>query len=169
MGQALPPPSTQVGPVVLSWLAPVLPRIRYKILPARLLGGESGTKFSLLGVLLSKAVQNSPCVLKVRRIGPFQASWESFVPEVGPCNLCWESFVPKWRGVVLVGRIMSCSGVVLVPVGGLWQRPGAAHGHCGWALRTLRRPPHQWGLVADGSCTGGPTSARAKKFALRRC
>ena len=128
-----PVPFALVAPGVLSWLAPVLSRIRYKTLPARLLGGESGTKFSLLGVLLSKAVQNSPCVLKVRRIGPFQANWESFVPEVGPCDLCWESFVPKWRGVVVVGRIVSCSGVVLVPVGGLWQRPGAAHGHCGLA------------------------------------
>jgi len=142
-----PVPFALVAPGVLSWLAPVLSRIRYKTLPARLLGGESGTKLSLLGVLLSKAVQNSPCVLKVRRIGPFQANWESFVPEVGPCDsclesfvpevgpcdLCWESFVPKWRGVVVVGRIVSCSGVVLVPVGGLWQRPGAAHGHCGLA------------------------------------
>ena len=49
--------------------------------------------------------------------------------------MCWESFVPKWRGVVVVGRIVSCPGVVLVSVGGLWQRPGAAHGHCGRALR----------------------------------
>ena len=48
--------------------------------------------------------------------------------------MCWESFVPKWRGVVLVGRIMSCSGLVLVPVAGLWQRPGAAHGLRGQAV-----------------------------------
>ena len=60
---------------------------------------------------------------------------ESFVPEVGPCYLCWESFVPTGSGVVVVGRVVSCSGVVLVSVGGLWQRPGAAHGHCGRALR----------------------------------
>ena len=32
---------------MLSWLAPSLPRVRYKILPARLLGGENGTKLSL--------------------------------------------------------------------------------------------------------------------------
>ena len=121
-GPVVPPaPFALVVPGVPSWLASALPRIRYKTLPAWLLGGESGRKFSLLGVLLSKAVQNSPCMLKVRRIGPFQA--------------CWESFVPKWRGVVVVGRIVSCPGVVLVSVGGLWQRPGAAHGHCGRALR----------------------------------
>ena len=60
---------------------------------------------------------------------------ESFVPHVRRARVCWESFVPKGRGVVVVGRIMSCSGLVLVPVAGLWQRPGAAHGHCGRALR----------------------------------
>ena len=62
---------------------------------------------------------------------------ESFVPEVGPCYLCWESFVPTGSGVVVVGRVVSCSGVVLVSVGGLWQRPGAAHGRRGRAFRAL--------------------------------
>ena len=52
-----PKPAPRPGPVV-SWrlphgaccavgLAPTLPRVRYKILPARLLGGENGTKLSL--------------------------------------------------------------------------------------------------------------------------
>ena len=40
-------PSALVGRAVLSWLAPTLPRVRYKILPARLLGGQNGTKLSL--------------------------------------------------------------------------------------------------------------------------
>ena len=62
-------------------------------------------------------------------------SGESFVPHVRRARVCWESFVPKRQGVVLVGRVVLCSGVVLVPVGGLWRRPGAAHGHCGRALR----------------------------------
>ena len=43
-----PVPSTQVGPrVLLCWRAPSLPCVRYKILPAWLLGGENGIKFSL--------------------------------------------------------------------------------------------------------------------------
>ena len=43
-----PVPSALVGPVVLlCWLARSLPRVRYKILPARLHGGENGTKLSL--------------------------------------------------------------------------------------------------------------------------
>ena len=43
--------------------------------------------------------------------------------------MCWESFIPKWRGTFVVGRIVSCPGVVLVPVGGLWRRPAAHEGH----------------------------------------
>ena len=43
-----PVPSTQVGPrVLLCWRAPSLPCVRYKILPAWLLGGENGIKLSL--------------------------------------------------------------------------------------------------------------------------
>ena len=42
-----PVPSALVVPVVVSWLAPTLPRNRYKILPAQLLGGENGIKLSL--------------------------------------------------------------------------------------------------------------------------
>ena len=43
-----PTSSTRVGPgVLLCWRAPSLPRVRYKILPARLFGGENGTKLSL--------------------------------------------------------------------------------------------------------------------------
>ena len=82
VGQALPPPSTQVGPVVLSWLAPSLPCVRYKILPARLLGGDNGIKLSLLGFLVVKTVQNSPCIQKKRQIEPFRASRENFVPDM---------------------------------------------------------------------------------------
>ena len=127
-----------------------------------------GTKFSLLGVVLSKAVQNSPCMQKKRHIEPFLVSresfiphmrrgrvcWESFVPHVRRGRVCRESFVPKGRGVVVVGRIMSCSGVVLVPVGGLWRRP-AAQGLRGQAVpcslwwgcgvgRVLSRQPAVW-------------------------
>ena len=41
-----------------------------------------GTKFSLLSVVLTKAVQNSPCVGKTCRIGPFRVCVESFVPDM---------------------------------------------------------------------------------------
>ena len=72
---------------------------------------------------------------KKRQIGPFRASKESFVPHMRREGVSRESFVPKRQGVVLVGRVVLCSGVVLVPVGGLWRRPGAAHAHCGRPLR----------------------------------
>ena len=82
-GPVVPPaPFALVVPGVLSWLAPVLPRIRYKTLPARLLGGENGTKFSLLGFLVVRTVQNSPCMQKQRQTEPFWASGESFVPDM---------------------------------------------------------------------------------------
>ena len=68
--------------------------------------------------------------------------------------MCWESFIPKWRGTFVVGRIVSCPGVVLVPVGGLWRRPAAHEGHgqafprslcwgCGVG-RVLSRQPAVW-------------------------
>ena len=125
-----------------------------------------GTKFSLLGFLVVRTVQNSPCMHKKRQIGPFWASGESFVPEVGPCGSCWESFVPHMRrgrvsresfvpegpGVVVVGRVMPCSGVVLVPVGGLWQYPGAVTGTAAWPsvfwCSTHRR---WWGCARNSS------------------
>ena len=42
-------PSAPVGSGVLLSLAPSLPRIRYKVRPAWLVDGDSGTKFALLG------------------------------------------------------------------------------------------------------------------------
>ena len=174
-------------PGVLSWLAPVLPRIRYKTLPARLLGGENGTKFSLLGFLVVRTVQNSPCMQKQRQIEPFWASgesfvpdmrregvcwesfvphvrrarvcWESFVPHVRRARVCWESFVPKRQGVVLVGRVVLCSGVVLVPVGGLWRRPGAAHGRCGRAPLLPVPSMPVVGFLQHEELAGGVSSA----------
>ena len=89
---------------------------------------------------------------------------ESFVPEVGPCGSCWasfvpdmrrgrvsrESFVPKGPGVVVVGRIMSCSGVVLVPVAGrsaLAPLMGsAAESSVSW-----RSPRRRWGFCTTRS------------------
>ena len=148
--------STPVVRGVLLWLARFVPCVRYKVLPAWILGGETDTKFSLLGVLLTRAVQNSPCAGKTRQIGPFRVrgesfipdmrrgrvcgesfipdmrregvSGESFIPDMRRGRVCGESFIPMRRGVVLVGRIRSCSGVVLVPVGGLWRHPAAARG-----------------------------------------
>ena len=84
-----------------------------------------GTKFSLLGFLVVKTVQNSPRMRRLRQIEPFRVSresfipemrrgracresfipemrrgrvcWESFVPEVGPCGSCWARFVSSWH------------------------------------------------------------------------
>ena len=97
--------------VLLCWLARSLPCVRYKTLPA--------------GFLVVRTVQNSPCMRRLRQIGPFRVSresfipemrrgracresfvphmrcegvcWESFVPEVGPCGSCWARFVSPWH------------------------------------------------------------------------
>ena len=86
-----------------------------------------GTKFSLLGFLVVKTVQNSPCIQKKRQIEPFRASRESFVPEVGPCGSCWESFVPPCGEKGCAGRVLyricgegGCAGRALYRN---WHRP----------------------------------------------
>ena len=67
-----------------------------------------------------------------------------------PCSSCWESFVPKGPGVVVVRRIMSCSGVVLVPVAGrsaLAPLMGsAAESSVSW-----RSPRRRWGFCTTRS------------------
>ena len=60
--------------------------------------GEVGcwcvTFFSLLGLVVVEAVQNSPCWRKVGRNRRFGACRESFVPVSPAGGTCWESFVP---------------------------------------------------------------------------
>lgn len=83
-----------VWPGVLLWLlAPHLACSRYKVRHARLVGGDSGTKFATHGLLTAAAVQSSPCMGKTCQIGPFWASRASFIP--------------KWPGVILVGDVVS--------------------------------------------------------------
>ena len=108
-----------------------------------------GTKFSLLGFLVVTTVQNSPCMHKKRRIGPFWACWESFVPEVGPCGSCWESFVPKRHGVVLVGRNLFRRGTFRV----CSCRASDTHRRPSLALGSLRCAPcrWRWGFAALGA------------------
>lgn len=72
--------------------------------------GEAGcwcvTFFSLLVVLVVKAVQSSPCWRKMGRNRRFGARWESFVPG-GPAKAaCWESFVPVLPAGVYAGRVL---------------------------------------------------------------
>ena len=61
---------------------------------------------------------------------------------------------PHRRGLLLcvarlvpagLAAVFNRSGCLCVA----WPGPAAAHGHRSLALRSLRRPPHQWGWVAD--------------------
>ena len=177
---------------MLSWLAPTLPRNRYKILPAQLLGGQNGTKLSLhaetapnraisgergefctghaarvgvrgefcTGHAARTGVRGELCTGYAARVGVLGEFCTGYAASAGvqgefctgsvPCSSCWESFVPKGPGVVVVRRIMSCSGVVLVPVAGrsaLAPLMGsAAESSVSW-----RSPRRRWGFCTTRS------------------
>ena len=64
------------------------------------------TFFSLCGVLVVKAIQNSPCWRKMRRKWVFRACRESFVP-VGLAEAASrESFVPGAAAGLRAGRVL---------------------------------------------------------------
>ena len=105
-----------------------------------------GTKFSLLGFLVVRTVQNSPCMSKKRQIEPFRVSWESFVPEVGPCGSCWESFVPhmRWEGACWESFVPEVG-----PCGSCWES-FVPHMRCeGCAGRVLYRSGAAWFLLGE--------------------
>ena len=97
-GPPVPPvPSALVGRAVLSWLAPTLPRNRYKILPAQLLGGENGTKLSL-------HVEKAPNRAISREQGEFCTAHTvrggvlgEFCTEAARRGSCWARFVSPWH------------------------------------------------------------------------
>ena len=107
-----PVPSTQVGPrVLLCWRAPSLPCVRYKILPAWLLGGENGTKLSLhvekapnraisgeqgefyTGNAVRRGVQGEFCPAHAVRGGVRG----EFCTEAARRGSCWARFVSSWH------------------------------------------------------------------------
>ena len=96
---------------MLSWLAPSLPRVRYKILPAWLLGGENGTKLSLhveiapnraisgeqgefyTGNAVRRGVQGEFCPAHAVRGGVRG----EFCTEAARRGSCWARFVSSWH------------------------------------------------------------------------
>ena len=105
-------PSTQVGHgVLLCWLTRSLPRVRYKILPARLLGGQNGTKLSLhaetapnraisgeqgefcTAHAVRRGVQGEFCPAHAVR-GGVQGE---FCTEAARHGSCWARFVSSWH------------------------------------------------------------------------
>lgn len=73
---------------------------------AGLVAGGSGTKFAMLGLLVTKTVQNSPCVHKTRQIGGSLVCWVSFVPGLVVYRACRASFVPEPRAPARAGRVL---------------------------------------------------------------
>ena len=92
--------------MLLCWRAPSLPRVRYKILPARLLGGENGTKLSL-------HVEKAPNRAISGEQGEFCTAHAvgrgvrgEFCPAHAVRGVCWESFVPHMRCEGCAGRVL---------------------------------------------------------------
>ena len=164
-GPPVPPvPSALVGRAVLSWLAPTLPRNRYKILPAQLLGGENGIKLSL-------HAEKAPNRAISGELGEFCTGYAARVGVLG--EFCTGSGAVR----LVLGEFCTGSGAVRLVLGEfctgyaarageqgefctqgarrgccwannvlLWrsarascwaQRPGTAHGQCGRVLRVL--------------------------------
>ena len=90
-----PAPSTQVGPGVL--LASPNSAVRYKILPAQLLGGENGTKLSLhVEKAPNRAIsgeQGEFCTAHTVRGGVLG----EFCTEAARRGSCWARFVSPWH------------------------------------------------------------------------
>ena len=79
------------------WRATTLPRIRYKILPAQLLGGENGTKLSLhVEKAPNRAIsgeQGEFCTAHTVRGGVLG----EFCTEAARRGSCWARFVSPWH------------------------------------------------------------------------
>ena len=101
--------SALVGRVVLSWLAPTLPRIRYKILPAQCCAEQSGTKLSL-------HAEKAPHRAISGEQGEFYTAHAAragvlgeFCTEAAPCGCCWASCVVLWHRPRASWRAMAVS------------------------------------------------------------
>ena len=90
-----PAPSTRVGPGVL--LASPNSAVRYKILPAQLLGGDNGTKLSLhVEKAPNRAIsgeQGEFCTAHTVRGGVLG----EFCTEAARRGSCWARFVSPWH------------------------------------------------------------------------
>ena len=83
--------------LVSCWRATTLPRVRYKILPAQLLGGENGTKLSLhVEKAPNRAIsgeQGEFCTAHTVRGGVLG----EFCTEAARRGSCWARFVSPWH------------------------------------------------------------------------
>ena len=109
--------------VLLCRLARFLPRVRYKILPARLPGGDNGTKLSLhaekapnraisgeqgefyTGNAARRGEQGEFCTGHAARAGVLG----EFCTEAAPCGCCWASCVVLWHRPRASWRAMAVS------------------------------------------------------------
>ena len=100
--------SMPVGPgVLLCWLARSLPRVRYKTLPAGLLGGENG-------IILSLHAEKAPNRAISGEQGEFctgsgavRLVLGEFCTEAARCGCCWANNAVLWRSPRASRRAMA--------------------------------------------------------------
>ena len=91
-------PSTQVGHgVLLCWRAPSLPCVRYKTLPAWLLGGDNGTKLSLHAEKAPNWVISGEQGEFCTGSGAVRLVLGEFCTEAARRGSCWAKFVSPWH------------------------------------------------------------------------
>ena len=88
-------------------LAPTLPRVRYKILPAWLLGGENGTKLSLHAQIAPHWAISGEQGEFCTGSGAVQLVLGEFCTGGAWCVCCWASCVVLWRSPRAGWRVMA--------------------------------------------------------------
>ena len=133
--------------------------------------GEVGcwcvTFFSLLGLVVVEAVQNSPCWRKMRRKWVFRACRESFVPVERVRPVCRESFVPE----VVLHAVKSSPCMVCLQPEREKVLPArvkrAEKGYFGRAGRVLYRVSLQGSVAGRVLYRVGPPGVRAGRALSR--
>ena len=146
-----PAPSTRVGPGVL--LASPNSAVRYKTLPAQLLGGDNGTKLSL-------HIEKAPNRAISGEQGEFSTGSGAVRLVLG--EFCTAHAVG--RGVL--GEFCTGSGAVRLVLGEFCTE-GVRRGCC-WANSVVpwRRPRASWRAMAVPRCSRAPWPALAALFVL---
>ena len=149
--------SALVGRVVLSWLAPTLPRIRYKILPAWCCANQSGIKLSLhaekaphraisgeqgefyTAHAARAGVLGEFCTARAARAGVLG----EFCTEGARRGCCWANNVVLWRSPGASWRAMAapcCSRALRPGLPGPRRSPGR------WPVGVLRHAKPSCGV-----------------------
>ena len=149
-----PAPSTRVGPGVL--LASPNSAVRYKTLPAQLLGGDNGTKLSLhIEKAPNRAISGEQGEFSTGS-GAVRLVLGEFCTEGVRRGCCWANSVVPWRRPRASWRAMAVPRCSRAP----WPALAALFVLGLWCWRVLSRQPAVWcppapsTLGSSGGCNG---------------